>query len=237
MAKMIFTIILALQFFLLSNACIAEEGGQILSPERVVEAVRQHVLDRSVWRPEQVEILLRSFTPPSLPSGAVELTILKPTRGVTPGPRHFLVSAQVNGREEARFWVDSEIQVFDNVVVTSQPLAHYEPISPQKVRLERRNLGDIPTQPLTSFDALEGRQAARSVEVNRVLTASMVELPKVVRRGGVVTLVYESAGLHVETVGKALEPGRVGDRIRAENPSSGKVVVGEILDDRRVRVN
>ena len=233
----ILIVMLSLQFFLCLGGCLAEESDQILSPECVVETLQQYVLEHSVWQPEQVEIFLRSFSPPSLPKGTVGLAVLKPTRGVTPGPRHFLISAQVDGREEARFWVDSEIQVFEDVVVTSQPLAHYETISREKVRLERRNLADIPTQPLTSFDALEGRQAARPVEINRVLTTSMVERPRVIRRGGIVTLVYESVGLHVETVGKALEAGRVGDRIRIENSSSGKVVEGEILDDRRVRVN
>jgi len=234
---MMFISVLLLPIVLPANDSMAGRQDQVLAPEQVVDAVRQHVLERSIWRSEQVEILLRSFSPLSLPNGTIELTVLKPTRGVTPGPRHFLISAQVNGQEDARFWVDSEIQVYDDVIVTSQPLAHYETISPEKVRLERRNLGDISDLPLTSLEALEGRQAARAVEVNRVLTVSMIELPRVVRRGGVVTLVYESIGLYVETVGKALEPGRVGDRIRVENPSSGKVVEGEILGDRRVRVN
>jgi flagella basal body P-ring formation protein FlgA len=214
-----------------------EDDKQPLSQERVVETLRQYVLERSAWRPDQVEVVLRSFTPPMLPDGAIDMVVLKPTRGATPGLRRFLVAVQVNGREEARLWIDSDVQVFENVVVTSQPLAHYEPVTLEKVRLERRNLGDLPLRPLTSLDALAGQHASRPIEVNQVVTASMVELPRVVRRGGVVTLVYESVGLHVETPGRATEPGRVGDRIRVENPSSGKVLEGQILDDRRVRVN
>lgn len=213
------------------------DNEQSLSQAQVVETLRQYVLERSAWRPDQVEVVLRSFTPPKLPDGRIEVVVLKPTRGVTPGLRRFLVAVQVNGREEARLWIDSEVQVFENVVVTSQPLAHYEPVTVEKVRLERRNLGDLPLQPLTSLDTLTGRQASRPIEVNQVVTASMVELPRVIRRGSVVTLVYESSGLHVETPGRATEPGRVGDRIRVENPSSGKVLEGRILDDRRVRVN
>jgi flagellar basal body P-ring formation protein FlgA len=59
----------------------------------------------------------------------------------------------------------------------------------------------------------------------------------VMRRGSAVTLVYESAGIRVETPGRAVEPGRVGDRIRVENADSGKVIAGQILDERTVRVN
>ncbi|MGE0680717.1 MAG: flagellar basal body P-ring formation chaperone FlgA [Candidatus Binatia bacterium] len=231
---LVFLMVLSLVFPLSAKT---DGARQSLSQERVVETLREYVLERSAWRPDQVEIVLRSFTPSTLPDGAIDLVVLKPTRGVTPGLRRFLVAVQVNGREEARLWIDSEVQVFENVVVTSQPLAHYESVTPARVRLERRNLGDLPLQPLTSIDALAGQQASRPIEVNQVVTASMVELPRVVRRGSVVTLIYESSGIHVETSGRATEPGRVGDRIRVENPSSGKVVEGQILDDRRVRVN
>ena len=85
---------------------VANGKGQPLSQERVVETVRRYVLERSAWRPDQVEVLLRSFSPPTLPEGEVALTVLKPTRGVTPGLRRFLVAVHVNGREEVRLWVD-----------------------------------------------------------------------------------------------------------------------------------
>jgi flagella basal body P-ring formation protein FlgA len=214
-----------------------EDDKEALSQERVVEALRRYVLERSAWRADQVEIILRSFVPPPVPKGVTHLVVLKPTRGVTPGLHRFLVAVRVDGRAEARLWVDSEVQVFDEVVVTSQPLAHYEVVTPEKVRLERRNLGEIPPLPLTSLAALEGRQAARPIAVNQVVTAAMIELPRVIRRGSIVTLIYESTGLSVETPGRAAEPGRVGDRIRVENPSSGKMLEGLILDDRRVKVN
>jgi len=228
---------LLLPSLVLSPRLSLAERVPSLSQDSVAQVLRQYILERSGWRPEQVEVVLRSFTPPTIPAGTVDLVVLKPTRGVTPGLHRFLVGVQVNGREEARIWIDSDIQVFAEVVVTSQPIAQYELLTPEKVRLERRNLGETALLPLTSFEAFEGRQAARSIEVNQVVTTAMVELPRVIRRGGAVTLVYESAGLYVETPGRANEPGRVGDRIRVENPSSGKMLEGQILDDHRVKVN
>ena len=214
-----------------------EGAGPPLSQEQVTRSIRQYVLEHSVWRADQVEIVLRSFSPPSLPEGEVEIAILKPTRGITPGLHRFLMSIQVNGQEEARSWIDSDVRVFEEVVIASQPLARYDPLTSENVRLERRNLGELPSQPLTSLEELEGKQMTRPVEVNQVVTVAMVDLPRVVRRGSVVTLVYESAGLHVELPGRAAEAGRIGDRIRVENPSSGRVIEGRILDDRTVKVN
>jgi flagella basal body P-ring formation protein FlgA len=221
----------------LSFSAGAEGDRQMLTQDRVVQALRQYVLEHSAWRPDQVEVDLHAFTPLSTPDGEVEIVFLKQDRGPTPGRHHFLLGARVNGREETRVWIDADVKVFEKVVVTSQPLAHYEAISREKVRLERRDLGETPGQPLTSIGELEGKLAAAPIEINQALTASMVALPQVIRRGATVALVYESAGIRVETSGRAVEPGRVGDHIHVENPDSGKVLEGQILDERTVKVN
>ncbi len=232
-----FVIVLGLLWERVALPVGAEGNQQMVTQERVVQALRQYILEHSAWRPEQVDVTLYSFAPLPTPEGEMELTFLKQSHGLTPGRHRFLLGVQVNGREETRLWIDAEVKVFTEVVVTSQPLAHYEAISPEKVRPERRDLGEAPLQPFTSVKDIEGKLAAYPIEVNQVLAASMVDLPRVIRRGSSVALVYESAGIHVETPGRAVEPGRVGDRIHVENPDSGKVVEGQIIDERTVRVN
>lgn len=211
--------------------------GQTLTKERVEETLRRYLVEHSPWQPSQIEVELHSFPPLSLPSGPVTMRIVKPTRGITPGTRRFLLAISVGGQEEARLWVETEIRVFGEVIVTSRPLAHHETIRPEDVRLERRDLSALPTRTFTEIAEVLGRQAAQAIAVNQTLTPSLVELPRVVRRGSAVMLVYETAGLRVEAPGRAAEPGKVGDRIRVENPSSGKVLEGQILDARTVRVN
>jgi flagella basal body P-ring formation protein FlgA len=229
-------------FFLLLAICPlnvqAERGDQqVLTKEELEETLRHYVLEHGPWQPSQIEVTVRSFPPLSLPVGAVGVRILKPTKGVTPGPRRFLLAVEVDGEEAKRAWVQADVRVFGEVVVTSRPLAHYEAITPDAIRLERRDLSVLPTRALTAAEEAVGRQAARALEVNEILTPSSVELPQAVRRGSAVTLVYESSGLRVETSGKAAEGGKVGDTIRVENPSSGKVLQGQILDPHTVRVH
>lgn len=232
----------ALAFFLFLVAIFPIRGeaggeGQVVAREQVEDSLRHYVLEHSPWQPSQVEVAVRSFAPLSLPAGQVEMRVLSPNRGIIPGPRRFLLAVEVGGEEVKRVWVETTIRVFDEVVVTSRPLAHYEAISPDAVRLERRDLGTLFTRTFTKIAEVVGRQAARAIGVNETLTPSSVELPRVVRQGSTVTLVYESAGLRVETRGRAGEPGKVGDTIRVENPSSGKVLEGRILDAHTVRVN
>ncbi|MBI3758043.1 MAG: hypothetical protein HY267_08710, partial [Deltaproteobacteria bacterium] len=155
-----FVIVHGLLLGFLAVTAGAEGNPQTLTPERVAKAVQQYILEHSAWRPDQVEIDLHSFSPLTMPEGQVEIVFLKQNRGVTPGRHRFLLGVQVNSREEARMWVDADVKVFTEVVVTSQPLAHYESLSLEKVRLERRDLGETPLQPLTSTEELEGKLAA-----------------------------------------------------------------------------
>src|SRR5215831_1050114 len=106
----------------------AESNQQTLTQERVVKTLQQYILEHSAWLPDQIEVNLYSFSPLTMPAGEVNIVLLKQNRGITPGRHHFLLGVQINGREEARVWVDADVKVFADVVVTSQPLAHYEPI-------------------------------------------------------------------------------------------------------------
>ena len=215
----------------------AGEGGQVLTKEKVEAALRHYVLKQGPWQPTQIEVEVRSFAPLSLPSGQVGLRILKPRKGITPGPHSFLLAVEVEGKEATRVWVPAEIRVFGEVVVTSHPLAHYEAITSEDVRLERRELSSLSTRAFARIEEVVGRQASHAIAVNEILTPSMVEMPRVVRRGSAVTLVYETSGLKVETPGRAVEGGKVGDIIQVKTPSSDKVLEGQILDAHTVRVN
>jgi flagella basal body P-ring formation protein FlgA len=167
----------------------------------------------------------------------VKLRIVRPTKGVTPGPRRFLLAVEAGGRQVTRVWVRAEVRVFGEVVVTSRPLAHHEVITPEAVRIERRDLSSLRTHALTAVEDAVGRQAARAIAVNEILTPTLVELPQVVQRGSTVTVVYQSGGVRVELPGRATEPGKVGETIRVENPSSGKILQGQIIDAHTIWVH
>jgi len=226
----------SLLFFLLAGGSAAGKE-QVLTREKVEAALHRIILQRGPWQPEEIEVRVSSFTPLSLPPGRVNFRVLKPQRGITPGFRSFLLEVIVEGKEQTRVWVRSEIRVIREVVVISRPLARYQVISAEDVRLEKRDVSSLTIRAITEIDESIGKRATRAIGVNEILTSSMAELPKVVRRGNTVSMIYESFGLKAETRGRALEGGRVGDIIRVKNLSSGKALEGLILDTRTVRVN
>ncbi len=215
----------------------AGETQRVLTKDKVETTLRRFVLERSPWQPEQVQVIVRSFTPIPLKPGRMVLRVLRPRKGITPGRHSFLLAVELKGKEAARVWVRAELKVYGEVVVTSRPLARHQSISFEDVRIEWRDLGSLSTRPYRDVIETIGKQASRSIEVNKIVSPSMVTLPKVIRRGRAVSLVYETSKMKVEALGQAMEDGRVGDVIRVKNPSSGQLLQGRILDGRTVRVN
>lgn len=214
----------------------ADQAPQ-LNAERVEAAVRQYVVKSGPWPAENLDVRVLPFQNVPLPAGPVVFRILKPTKGVTPGIVNFLLAADVSGKERARIWVRAEVRVFDNVVVSSAPLARHEWIDGENVRVARRDVSSLASRPFKTLDEITGQQTAHAIEVNEILTQKSLERPNLMRRGSPVTLLYETRSLRVESPGLAIEGGKVGDMIQVKNPNSGKLMRGVVIDERTVRVN
>jgi flagella basal body P-ring formation protein FlgA len=209
----------------------------MLTPESITSALRRHVVENSPWKAENVEVRVLSFQPMSLQPGARILRVLRPTNGISPGQQSFLIAMEGNAREQARLWVKADVRVFEEVVVSSQPMVFNEIVTGKNVRLERRDVSGLHARPFYRLDDVIGQQVSRAISVNETLTQRNLDPPTVMRRGNAVMLVYETGALRVETPGIAEENGRAGELIQVKNPSSGKVLRGKVLDGRSVRID
>jgi flagella basal body P-ring formation protein FlgA len=99
------------------------------------------------------------------------------------------------------------------------------------------NLANLPSGIITNIHEALGKRAKRAINVKAVLRADFIELPPLVRRGDVVTVIAESAGLKISAVGKVREKGHRGDRIRVMNLDSGKAIYARVLNSNTVLVD
>jgi flagella basal body P-ring formation protein FlgA len=129
------------------------------------------------------------------------------------------------------------VRVFEQAVVAITPIARLDFISAADVRLERREMVSRSNRSFPRVDDVIGKQATRAIAVNDVLTQASIDRPVLMKRGSQVTMVFESAGLRVETAGVAEEAGKIGDLVQVKNPSSGKLLRATVLHGRTVRVN
>jgi flagella basal body P-ring formation protein FlgA len=228
---------IALTAWLCATPCAAATQEALLTAQRAEEVLKQYVLKHSPWQSANVELRVVGFSPVALPAGTLAYRVLKPNLGITPGTTSFLLAVDAAGKEQQRLWIKAEIRIFEEVVVSSTPLAARNLVYAKDIRLERRDVSALHARPYKRIDAVAGQQVSRALEINEILTEKSVDRPTLMRRGAPITLVYETRNLRVESPGLTVEPGKIGETIQVKNPSSGKLIRGVVVDERTVRIN
>lgn len=221
----------------LSATPLTAMAQELFTAQKAEAVLKQYVLKHSPWQSADVELRVVGFSPVALPTGAVAYRVLKPNQGITPGTTNFLLALDVAGKEQQRLWIKTEVRVFEEVVVTSTPLAARNLVYAKDIRLDRRDVSSLHARAFKRIADVAGQQVSRSIDINEILTEKSVDRPTLMRRGAPVTLIYETGALRVESPGLTIEPGKIGDTIQVKNPSSGKLVRGVVIDERTVRVN
>ena len=85
-------------------------------------------------------------------------------------------------------------------------------------------------QGFSSIADIEGKQARTYVLSGKALTADLVELPPLIRRGDIVRLIVKSGAVMVETSGKALRDARQGETLPLELEQSHKQVQARCVE-------
>ena len=138
--------------------------------------------------------------------------------------------ARVNARVSCsapspwNLYVPVEIRVYRPVLVATRELRRGEAIGEGDVALEERNALAAGAPPLTQVADVAGHSARRNIAANTVLSASLIELPVLVRRGDRLGVSARSGGITVQINGEALGTARLGERVRVRNLQSGRSI-------------
>ncbi|MCX5807260.1 MAG: flagellar basal body P-ring formation chaperone FlgA [Proteobacteria bacterium] len=90
--------------------------------------------------------------------------------------------------------------------------------------------------PLKIGDVM-GKALKRDVSAGTVITSQVLEDSFVMQRGDTVNIVAENKKLLVQTKGRTLERGKIGDFIRVKNLTSNKEIVGRVVGSGTVNVD
>jgi flagella basal body P-ring formation protein FlgA len=82
-----------------------------------------------------------------------------------------------------------------------------------------------------------GKEARRALRAGELIRESDLKRPTLITKGAAVTMVFDSAGMHLTAMGKALAEGGQGDSIAVLNPTSYRQVVGVVIGPGTVQVN
>ena len=119
--------------------------------------------------------------------------------------------------------------------VLARSLERNEVLKSSDVMIERRPRAEVGADVLTR-DRAVGMQARRQLRAGQALKGADVAKPDLVQRDQGVTLIYETAGLHLTVLGKALENGTEGDVVNVLNLQSKRTVSAVVVGRGRVAI-
>jgi flagellar basal body P-ring formation protein FlgA len=220
------------------DAVVAERSSIELSNEYIEKIVLEFISGRLPYDDKQVKIdKIRFDDNVLLPTGNITYVVNLAKNQNIRGNTTFFVDFSVNGQFEKRVWVSANIDVFADVVATNKPLGKHQLITEDDIQMVKMNLADLPANIITNPEEAMGMRAKRAINYQEVLRPDLVEMPPLVKRGTIVSIIAKSETLQISTLGKAKERGHKGQMISVENIDSKKSVFARVLDSNTVVVD
>jgi flagella basal body P-ring formation protein FlgA len=162
-----------------------------------------------------------------------ELTPFLPA-GATIRPRT-VVGVRCEGPSGWSIYVPVTVESDAQVLIARRSLARGVVPSPADLEATLRRVPGLAAQfPATAAD-IGSRRLRRAVAAGEILAADALAPTLLVDRGQQVTLLAAEAGIAVRAGAVALEAGGFGDRVRARNAASGRIIEGIVQADGTLR--
>ena len=128
------------------------------------------------------------------------------------------------------------VQSDSRVWVLTRSLARGSVPTPADLRSETRRVAGTTSRYVTDPVELNQRHLRQPTAAGTALRADMFERDIVIQRGQRVTLLAAASGIEIRAIGEALQDARVGERVRARNLTSLKLIEGVVDSSGEVRM-
>jgi flagella basal body P-ring formation protein FlgA len=145
------------------------------------------------------------------------------------------VAVSCPGPDAWRLFVPVRVNEEVAVLVARRSLQPGDVLSAADLEVRRQTAVSLPYDYLSDPEQAVGLTVRRSQPVGTVLVPAVLEHPAGVERGALVTLISGGGPVTVRAEGVALEPARLGERVRVRS-QSGRVVEGWVEAPGQVRV-
>jgi flagella basal body P-ring formation protein FlgA len=146
-----------------------------------------------------------------------------------------LPGSMVARRLSLRF-TGSLSETFEAVVPTHE-LKQGQVIGLSDIAIERRPKAASSSTTLTTVEQAQGLSTKHALRAGQVIRQADVAKPELVARGETVTISFQVPGITVTILGKAAEPGALGDIISVLNVQSKRTIQATVIAPGRVSVS
>jgi flagella basal body P-ring formation protein FlgA len=230
-------ILMILRILLTLSVLLVSPMASAASPleDQIAEAIEEKVRE-IISYPDVAEISVTNLRPSdkTLLRRAKKLlsVVLPPGQS---GTRRVTAQVQVipSGQRKVAFlWVVAQVDVRIPSVVASRAIARGTLITEEDLAIE------MLSDPRSVMDTglVVGRIPRRNFREGEVIRKSMIELPRVIKRGEDVTASVSGGGFSIKTSGTALDHGALGELISVRIVSTGKVVNARVTGPAHVAI-
>jgi flagella basal body P-ring formation protein FlgA len=127
-------------------------------------------------------------------------------------------------------------ETFEAVVPTHE-IAQGQVLKVADLAVERRPKASSTPTTLTTIAQAEGLSTKHALRAGQVIRQADVAKPELVGRGETVTIVFQVPGILLTVLGKAVEPGALGDVISVVNVQSKHTIQATVIGPGRVSIS
>ena len=171
-----------------------------------------------------------------LPTGNLKLEACESRDKKNSGHIRMIVDALPEAGKKQRIMISGWVDVYENVVYAKNTIKKGTLIKERDLYTELTNITRYPPDLMDDVTSVAGQLAKKRIRKNSALRSTMIGISPAIKKGEMVKLLIQSGGLTVSTVGVATENACVGDQLRVKNLKSKKIVTGQVLDTKIIRV-
>ncbi len=142
--------------------------------------------------------------------------------------RQVNVIVKVDGRLENHLTIAGQVHAYLPVVVATEKMNRGTLIESDQVKTEIKNIAEL-TDPCLEPAEVIGKSLKRAVAMNQVITENDLDLPVIIERRQLVTMILQKGALRISTKGRASANGKLGDVIMVKNAGSHQEIPCRII--------
>jgi flagellar basal body P-ring formation protein FlgA len=215
---------------------IVTTSRQELDTAELLPAIKSLVVNKTGQSPEDVSVVLGSATTVVLPSGVLTTRIKPPHSGKYEGSQLFMAEMMVDGRLAKTQPLRATVDIQASVVVARARIERGEKLTAENVGVQKVSTSKAGTNALRVLSSAVGRTAGRMMVPGTVIQLGDLSDPPAVRRNASVAALVRFNNVELTVDAKALDDGKVGQVIRIQNATTGKIFKARVVDEKNVEV-
>ena len=135
-----------------------------------------------------------------------------------------------------RMFLPVSITITGEAMVAARPLGRGERLTKAAIQSDSVVVNSIRRGAITNIEQLVGMEMRRGINAGTVFTPDLVLTPAAIERGDHVIISARSGNFSVNSRGKALASGGIGDQVLVENLSSSRTVRARVTAPGHVEI-